>query len=116
MYVYFVYAKDGKSLQISVTMPSIEVGTVGGGTHLAAQAACLDILGVRGVAQAPAQPGDNARRLAIVIGAAVLAGELSLLAALAANHLVRSNIQLNRKMSERNAAALLVAGTRNVGL
>ena len=28
------YAEDGKSLHVSVTMPSIEVGTVGGGTHL----------------------------------------------------------------------------------
>jgi hydroxymethylglutaryl-CoA reductase (NADPH) len=39
---------DGKDLYITVSMPSIEVGTVGGGTHLPAQAACLDILGVKG--------------------------------------------------------------------
>jgi hypothetical protein len=42
-------------------------------------------------------PGDNARRLAIIVGASVLAGELSLMAALAANHLVRSHMQHNRK-------------------
>eukprot|EP01035_Chromulina_nebulosa_P018897 gene18897-24695_t len=95
------YADDGKSLYISVTMPSIEVGTVGGGTHLPAQAACLDILDVRGASRgAHSQPGDNARKLAQVIGAAVLAGELSLIAALAANHLVRSHMQHNRKPTE----------------
>jgi hydroxymethylglutaryl-CoA reductase len=34
-------------------MPSIEVGTVGGGTHLPAQAGCLEICGVRGAAKGP---------------------------------------------------------------
>ena len=39
-------------------MPSIEVGTVGGGTHLPAQAGCLEICGVRGAAKGPnAMPG-----------------------------------------------------------
>jgi len=38
---------NGK-LHCSVTMPSLEVGTVGGGTVLAAQSACLDALHVRG--------------------------------------------------------------------
>jgi hydroxymethylglutaryl-CoA reductase (NADPH) len=93
-------ADDGKSLQISVTMPSIEVGTVGGGTHLPAQSGCLEMMGVRGAARGPGQQaGDNARQLAKIIGAAVLAGELSLMAALAANHLVRSHMQHNRKPS-----------------
>ena len=43
--------QDGKSLQISVTMPSIEVGTVGGGTHLPAQSGCLDICNTKGAAK-----------------------------------------------------------------
>jgi hydroxymethylglutaryl-CoA reductase (NADPH) len=38
---------DGNDLYISCTMPSIEVGTVGGGTHLPAQSACLDLLHVK---------------------------------------------------------------------
>lgn len=97
----FEKADDGKSLYVSVTMPSIEVGTVGGGTHLPAQAACLDICNVRGASKGPnSMPGDNARKLAQIVGAAVLAGELSLIAALAANHLVRSHMQHNRKPSE----------------
>ena len=89
------YADDGTSLHVSVTMPSIEVGTVGGGTHLPAQSGCLDICGVRGASRVAA--GDNARQLARIVGASVLAGELSLMAALAANHLVRSHMQHNRK-------------------
>lgn len=89
------YADDGVSLHVSVTMPSVEVGTVGGGTHLPAQAGCLEICGVRGASRV--NPGDNARQLAMIVGASVLAGELSLMAALAANHLVRSHMQHNRK-------------------
>ncbi|KAM5343523.1 hypothetical protein ACJ41O_012060 [Fusarium nematophilum] len=82
------------ALQISVSMPSLEVGTLGGGTILEPQSAMLDILGVRG--SHPTNPGDNARRLARIIAAAVLAGELSLCSALAAGHLVRAHMQHNR--------------------
>lgn len=42
------WGEDGKDLYISCTMPSIEIGTIGGGTQLPAQASCLDMLGVRG--------------------------------------------------------------------
>ena len=99
------YAEDGESLHVSVTMPSIEVGTVGGGTHLPAQAGCLDIAGVRGAAKGEgASPGDNSRKLAAIVGSAVLAGELSLMAALAANHLVRSHMQHNRKTTPVEAS------------
>jgi hydroxymethylglutaryl-CoA reductase (NADPH) len=82
------------NLHISVSMPSIEVGTLGGGTILEAQSAMLDLLGVRGAH--PTNPGDNARQLARIIGAAVLAGELSLCSALAAGHLVRAHMAHNR--------------------
>jgi hydroxymethylglutaryl-CoA reductase (NADPH) len=105
------YADDGESLHVSVTMPSIEVGTVGGGTSLPAQAGCLEICGVRGAAKGEgSSPGDNARKLAMIVGSAVLAGELSLIAALAANHLVRSHMQHNRKPV--SSAAQAVAGMR----
>ncbi|KAL4737182.1 hydroxymethylglutaryl-coenzyme A reductase-domain-containing protein [Aspergillus similis] len=82
------------SLQISVSMPSIEVGTIGGGTTLGPQRAMLDILGVGGANME--HPGENARRLARIIVAATLAGELSLCAALAAGHLVKAHMQHNR--------------------
>lgn len=82
------------NLQISVSMPSIEVGTLGGGTVLEPQGAMLDLLGVKG--SHPTHPGDNARKLARVVAAAVLAGELSLCSALAAGHLVKSHMAHNR--------------------
>ncbi|QIW99512.1 hypothetical protein AMS68_005030 [Peltaster fructicola] len=82
------------NLQISVSMPSIEVGTIGGGTVLEPQGAMLDLLGVRGAH--PTSPGDNARQLARVVAAGVLAGELSLCSALAAGHLVRAHMSHNR--------------------
>jgi hydroxymethylglutaryl-CoA reductase (NADPH) len=81
-------------LYISVTMPSIEVGTVGGGTILTAQGACLDLLGVKG--SHPTSPGENATQLARIVCASVLAGELSLMSALAAGHLVKSHLRHNR--------------------
>ncbi|KAG0179126.1 3-hydroxy-3-methylglutaryl-coenzyme A (HMG-CoA) reductase isozyme [Apophysomyces sp. BC1034] len=85
---------DGKDLHISCTMPSIEVGTIGGGTILPPQQAMLELLGVRG--PHPTQPGKNAQRLARVICASVMAGELSLCAALAAGHLVQAHMAHNR--------------------
>ena len=75
-------------------MPSIEVGTLGGGTILEPQSAMLDLLGVRG--SHPTNPGDNARKLARIVAASVLAGELSLCSALAAGHLVKSHMAHNR--------------------
>ena len=42
------------------------------------------------------KPGENASQLARVISATVLAGELSLLSALAAGHLVKSHMTHNR--------------------
>ncbi|PSK60289.1 hydroxymethylglutaryl-CoA reductase (NADPH) [Elsinoe australis] len=82
------------NLQISVSMPSIEVGTIGGGTILEPQAAMLDLLGVRGAHMS--KPGNNARQLAKIIAAGVLAGELSLCSALAAGHLVQAHMAHNR--------------------
>ncbi|PKS08297.1 hypothetical protein jhhlp_005241 [Lomentospora prolificans] len=75
-------------------MPSLEVGTLGGGTILEPQSAMLEMLGVRG--PHPTNPGENARRLARIIAAATLAGELSLCSALAAGHLVRAHMAHNR--------------------
>ncbi|KAK1747940.1 hydroxymethylglutaryl-CoA reductase (NADPH) [Skeletonema marinoi] len=85
-------------LWISCTMPSIEVGTVGGGTGLPAQAACLKAIGVKGGGE---NPGDNAKQLAHVVAAATMAGELSLMAALASNSLVAAHMTHNRKPASK---------------
>lgn len=98
---------DG-DLQISVSMPSIEVGTIGGGTILEPQGAMLELLGVRG--PHPTHPGENARNLARIVASIVLAAELSLCAALAAGHLVQSHMTHNRS----GASAAPVAGVKPV--
>lgn len=85
----------GPGIVMTVTMPSVEVGTVGGGTSLPAQGACLDMLGVRG--SSSVRPGAHAEQLARVVAAAVLAGELSLMSALTTNDLLSSHMKLNRK-------------------
>ncbi|KAJ6171817.1 hypothetical protein N7470_000884 [Penicillium chermesinum] len=54
------------NLQISVSMPSIEVGTIGGGTILEAQSAMLDLLGVRG-AHPPTLETTLASSLALLL-------------------------------------------------
>ncbi|ODN05034.1 3-hydroxy-3-methylglutaryl-coenzyme A reductase [Orchesella cincta] len=91
------FGENGEDLHISCTMPSVEVGTVGGGTVLPAQSSCLKMMGVSGSAKIP---GENAGLLARIICATVLAGELSLMAALAAGHLVRSHLRHNRSSTD----------------
>jgi hydroxymethylglutaryl-CoA reductase (NADPH) len=78
---------------VAVTIPSLPVGTVGGGTGVATQRECLELLGVAGGGD---PPGAHARAFAEIVGAGVLAGELSLLGALAAQHLARAHQQLGR--------------------
>ncbi|KAI9659018.1 MAG: 3-hydroxy-3-methylglutaryl-coenzyme A (HMG-CoA) reductase isozyme [Bathelium mastoideum] len=99
--------KVDNALQIAASLPCLEVGTIGGGTILEPQAAMLDLLGVRGAHAST--PGANAQQLARIIGAAVLAGELSLCAALAAGHLVQAHMSHNR--SAAASAAPTRAGT-----
>ncbi|GAV65826.1 HMG-CoA_red domain-containing protein [Cephalotus follicularis] len=99
---------EGKDLHISVTMPSIEVGTVGGGTQLAPQSACLNLLGVKGASKE--SPGSNSRLLATIVAGAVLAGELSLMSAIAAGQLVKSHMKYNRSSRDVSKAASLSGG------
>ncbi len=83
----------GDELYASVSLASLEVGTVGGGTKLPAQSAALETLGVKGGGD-PA--GSNADALAEVIAAGALAGELSLIAALSSDHLASAHAELGR--------------------
>ncbi len=91
-YTTMEVTEDG-NLYASITIPSLNVGTVGGGTRMETQRECLEILGVAGGGD---PPGTNAREFAEVVGAAVLAGELSLVAALAAGHLGKAHRLLGR--------------------
>ena len=80
--------RDDGGLYAAVTLPNVIVGTVGGGTQLPSQKACLDILGLAGAGQA--------RALAEVAAALALAGELSIIGALTAGHFTRAHQQLAR--------------------
>lgn len=79
----------GSSLYISIYLPDLLVGTVGGGTKLPSQKEALSIMGITG-------EKESSLKLAEVIGAAVLAGEISLLAALAEGSLASSHKLLAR--------------------
>lgn len=95
-------------------MPSIEVGTLGGGTILEPQSAMLDMLGVRG--SHPTTPGENARRLARIVASIVLAGELSLNAALAAGHLVKAHMAHNRSAPPTRSSTPAPAGAGGLAM
>ena len=81
-------------LYFSVTLPNVIVGAVGNGKDLSFVKENLELLGC--LEKRPT--GENARRLAIIAAAAVLCGELSLLAAQTnQGELMRSHIKLERK-------------------
>jgi hydroxymethylglutaryl-CoA reductase (NADPH) len=82
---------DRDDLYMSVCLPDLMVGTVGGGTTLATQKEALTIIGVSG-----GNEGANAQAFAEIIGAAVLAGEVSLLSSLEEGSLVRAHERLGR--------------------
>lgn len=104
----------GEDLHVSVTMPCVEVGTVGGGTVLAPQQAVLEMLGIKGAH--PTNPGQNAQQLARIIAASVMAGELSLISALAAGHLVRAHLVHNRsQMNTPNVSRPVTPGPDHRG-
>ena len=86
-------AAEEDGLYASVTLPNLILGTVGGGTGLPSQNACLDILKLSGAGNAPA--------LAEVCAALVLAGELSICAALASGHFARAHQMLARGVPEK---------------
>lgn len=87
---------NGEDLLVTCSMPSIECGTVGGGTILPPQRAMLEFLGIAGAHATT--PGANSQRLARIICASVMAGELSLMAALAAGHLIKAHMKHNRSV------------------
>ena len=78
----------GGDLYISVRMPTVEVGTVGGGTRLPCQREALSMIGCLGE--------GKARKLAEIVAVTVLAGEFSTLAAQAAGQLGSAHAALGR--------------------
>ncbi|MBF6329420.1 hydroxymethylglutaryl-CoA reductase [Nocardia transvalensis] len=88
------YAEDRDGdLYFSCTLPNLIVGTVGNGKGIDFVSDNLTRLGCR----AERNPGENARRLAVLAAAGVLCGELSLMAAQTnPGELMRAHVQLER--------------------
>ncbi|MGB1403025.1 MAG: hydroxymethylglutaryl-CoA reductase [Porticoccaceae bacterium] len=85
-----VYADldDNGDYYLSITIPSLIVATYGGGTGLPTQQECLKMLGCDGA--------GKVHKLAEIIGATVLAGEVSLMSAVLAGDWVTSHDELGR--------------------
>jgi len=85
--VYTELTPDG-DLYISITIPSLILATYGGGVGLPTQRECLEILGCWGK--------DRVRKLAEIVGAVVLAGEISLASAISSLDWVSSHEKYGR--------------------
>ena len=73
---------------LSITIPSLIVATYGGGTGLPTQQECLKMMGCAGA--------GKVNKLAEIIGATVMAGEISLMSAVLAGDWVTSHDALGR--------------------
>jgi hydroxymethylglutaryl-CoA reductase (NADPH) len=83
----FEILEDG-DLYASVTLPSLSVATVGGGTGLGTSRECLEMLGCSG--------SGNAVKLSEIVAASLLAGELSMGAAIASGEFVHAHERYGR--------------------
>jgi hydroxymethylglutaryl-CoA reductase (NADPH) len=93
MGVTCIEARGPDSVFASIFMPDVPLGAVGGGTALDTQREALTMLGV---SPDPERRGEAATRLAEIVGAVVLAGELSLMAAFTSQDLARAHQKLGR--------------------
>ncbi len=75
--------EDDGALFASVTLASLSVATVGGGTGIGTHRECLELMGCAGA--------GNARKLAEIVAATLLAGELSMGAAIASGEFVAAH-------------------------
>jgi hydroxymethylglutaryl-CoA reductase (NADPH) len=88
-----VVEKTADGLACSLSIPSLYVGTVGGGTGLPSARACLQMLGCTGK--------DSALKLAEIFAGTCLAGEISVLAAIASKGFAAAHNRLGRNRPGR---------------
>lgn len=88
-----IESRGPDSVFASVYMPDVPLGAVGGGTQLDTQREALAMLGV---SPDPERRGEAVTRLGEILGAVVLAGELSLMAAFTSQDLARAHEKLAR--------------------
>lgn len=86
--ITYVDINENGDLYWSITLPSLIVATYGGGTGLATQRECLEIMDCYGQ--------DKVLKLAEICAGTVLAGELSLASAVVAGDWVKSHDDLGR--------------------
>ncbi len=87
--VGYVYTEAiGNDLYVSLYLPSLIVGTVGGGVSLPTQRECLSIIDCYG--------SGKAKKFAEVVAATVLAGEISLAASIVAGDFVTAHEKFGR--------------------
>jgi hydroxymethylglutaryl-CoA reductase (NADPH) len=86
---------DSGDLYVSIKMPNIIVGTVGGGTHLPTAKECLGIMDCAGA--------DKAAKFAEICAATALAGEISIIGALSAGEFAKAHTDYGRKKKSRPA-------------
>jgi hydroxymethylglutaryl-CoA reductase (NADPH) len=79
-------------LYIAVTLPNLIVGTVGGGTRLPTQSECLAMIGCKGE--------GTANKFAEICAVTVLAGEISIMGALAAGQFALAHKTYGRKKKD----------------
>jgi hydroxymethylglutaryl-CoA reductase (NADPH) len=75
-------------LYVSVTLPNLIVGTIGGGTRTPTASECLNLIGCTG--------SNSARKLAEICAATILAGEISITGALAAGEFASAHARYGR--------------------
>jgi hydroxymethylglutaryl-CoA reductase (NADPH) len=87
----FELVPDG--VYVSATLPALSVATVGGGTGLPTQREALKMMGCDG--------SGKARKLAEIVAAAILGGEVSMGAAIASGEFVGAHEQYGRNRPDR---------------
>jgi len=86
--ILYTELTEDKDLYISITLPSLIVATIGGGTGLPSQQEALNIMGCAGV--------GKVQKFAEIVAGTVLAGEISLAAAISSLDWVSSHDQYGR--------------------
>ena len=81
--------KDG-DFYVSIKLPNLVIGTIGGGTRIGTQRECLELMDCYG--------DGKAEKFAEIVAAALLGGELTLSAALASGNFIHAHAE-KRKMA-----------------
>jgi hydroxymethylglutaryl-CoA reductase (NADPH) len=93
MGILYTELLENKDLYISITLPALIVATCGGGTGLPTQRECLEAMDCYGV--------GKVRKFAEIVAGTVLAGEISLAAAISSLDWVSSHEQMGRNNPEK---------------